>query len=422
MTLPPVAETPKRELLVFYYKYRLRLWAAFLLPFLAAVTVSFVPTPRYAAESTLVVRLGSEYVYQPDAGASTAGQPSPIPFDRDQIYKAEVAILGSYDLHEQVVREVGVNRMYPSREDTRKDGTGAAMKKAVIGLLDKWFPDDADESLLGRMASGVRVALIGDDIDVATTPAEREIKRLERAVMVFEKRLKITLERESAVIALSFQHKDRQVAIEALDNMLKLYMEKRKALYTETRTAPARQQLDNIKRRSASAQATIERFKREHQIYSLPDQRTQLLQQREDIRKQMNVVSNPALQAKYDAVMQQLDALDAQERRFYALEHELQVANEEYSVYVRKLDEAQAYDSIERARAGSVRVIQPPAAAPEPKKLQGIIVAIGFVFSLICAALTAAFTEFSRSGFLTPERLERNIGLPVLTAVPMRRK
>jgi uncharacterized protein involved in exopolysaccharide biosynthesis len=421
MTLPPVTESPKRELLVFYYKYRLRLWLAFLLPFLAAVALSFVPTPRYAAESTLVVRLGSEYVYQPDAGASTAGQPSPIPFDRDQIYKAEVAILGSYDLHELVVREVGVDRMYPSSGETPKQGTGAAIKKTIVALLDKWFPDDADESLMGRMASGVRVALIGDDLDVAVTPAERERKRIERAVMVFEKRLKITLERESAVIALSFQHKDRAVAIEALDELLKQYMEKRKALYTETRTAPARQQLDNIKRRAAGAQSAVERFKREHKIYSLPDQRMQLLQQREDIRKQMGVVSNPSLEEKYNNVMTQLDALDAQERRFYALEHESQVANEEYSVYVRKLDEAQAYDSIERARAGSVRVIQPPAAAPEPKKLQGIIVDIGFVLSLMFTALVAAVTEFSRSGFLTPERLERNVGLPVLTAVPWRK-
>ncbi len=116
-------ETPKREFLVFYYKYRLRLLFAFLMPFLITVAISFMPTPRYDATSTLGVRLGSEYVYQPETGSGTNGPESPIPFDRDQIYKAEVAILGSYDLHQQVIESIGLDRIYPVGETNRRLST-----------------------------------------------------------------------------------------------------------------------------------------------------------------------------------------------------------------------------------------------------------------------------------------------------------
>ena len=58
--------------------------------------------------------------------------------------------------------------------------------------------------------------------DVAATPEQLEHKRLERALLIFDKKLKITLERESAVILLTFQHRDREVAVAALDVLLVL--------------------------------------------------------------------------------------------------------------------------------------------------------------------------------------------------------
>ncbi len=170
-----------------------------------------------------------------------------------------------------------------------------------------------------------------------------------------------------------------------------------------------------------AAQAAVENFKREHKIYSLADQRTQLLASREEVRKQMMTVSNPALEDKLADITRQLDDLDALERQYNVLQQNLQMANDEYSLYTHKLDEAQAYDNLERARAGSVRVVQQPAAPAEPKRLQSIILLAGFFLSLVITVLVAALTEFSRSGFLTPERLERNLGLPILAALPLRK-
>jgi len=284
-------ETPKREILVFYYKYRTRLLFAFLLPFFAAVMVSFMPTPKYEAIGTLVVRLGSEYVYQPEIGAGSNNPASPIPFDRDQIYKAEVAILGSHDLHQEVVETVGIDRMYP-----QKSAGGhklfTPVRDWLLSALDSVYPEYGDNT--PSTVESIRSALNDYDMEANLNEDERNKKRLDMAVEMFDKKLNIVLGKDSAVIDVSFQHADRDVAVQALDSLFKLYLEKRKQLYLETRGTLAKDEADATRRRASTAQAAVENFKREHQIYSLPDQRTQLLTQREEVRKQMLTVANPA--------------------------------------------------------------------------------------------------------------------------------
>ncbi|MDR3448286.1 MAG: hypothetical protein P4M15_00785 [Alphaproteobacteria bacterium] len=410
-------ETPKRELLVFYYKYRMRLVLAFLLPFLLSIGISFVPTPRYEADSTLVVRLGSEYVYQPEIGSTNSSSASPIPFDRDQIYKAEVAILSSYDLHQQVIESVGLDHMYPPGKPGLLHRIVQPLRGWALDMLNNMVDDDAAEP-----AASLRKILDTSDSAGNLSDEEKTRRRLAIAVQLFEHDLNISLGKESSVISLAFHHKDRDVAVTALNTLIDLYLEKRKQLYLDTRSTLAKEQAESIRKRASVAQAAVENFKREHQLYSLDAQRAQLLAQREDVRKQMMNVSNSGLDDKLADITRQLDALDALDRQFSMLQHDVQMTNDEYTLYTHKLDEAQAYDNLERDHAGSVRVIQPPAAPPEPKRLQRMIIVAGFMLSLVFTALVAAFTEFSRSGFLTPERMEHNLGLPILAALPLRRK
>ena len=41
-----------------------------------------------------------------------------------------------------------------------------------------------------------------------------------------------------------------------------------------------------------------------------------------------------------------------------------------------------------------------------------------FVLALICGAFVAISSEFNRRGFLSPEKLERTLGIPVLVSIP----
>lgn len=482
-----------RELLSFGFKYRRRLLLAFFLPFVLAFLVSFVPTPRYQAASVLVVRLGSEYVYRPEIGNNQSGPPVNIPFERDQIFKSEVAILGSDDLHAQTIAAIGLEKLYP---ELVRPGMMATLTAPFRLVLDAVLEP-----------TGARRPQSEDDV---------KRTQLAVAVVLFKQRFDILLEKESAVIDVSFEHKDAALAAQTLEQLLKLYFEKRKHLYLESRVDLAGTQVQSSHDRMVTAEQAVEEFKRKHQIYSFADQRASFLQQRADIERQLGVLNSRqaeltsllatldvpgheqqneivlydrgggdaamanarirlidaesrlkdalahytkdspvvmaaqkqvrdarevlsqseldrgraeaelgSIQARHESLdksiasyNQQLDQLDALERDFNALGREAKLAEDDYTQYVHQLDEARAHDKLQRDRVGSVRVIQPPTTAPNPKKLQSIIIIAGFFLALISVVLVAAVTEFLRSGFYTPESLERCLGLPVLATIP----
>lgn len=386
------AKVSRRELWIFFYKFRTRLLIAFFIPLLLSALASTIPTPQFKAEAVLVVRLGSEYVYQPEVGNSPTGNNSTILFDREQIFKSEVAILGSDDLHREVIKDIGLEKMYPEIINPSK------------GTQIRRF-------LMGGFLSALKPAK-------QQTPEELDQYRLAVATESFGKHLDILLEKESAVINMTFEHADRAIAKETLEVLLKHYFEKRKQLYLEPRAELAETQLTAAREHVQAAQEALEAYKQKHQLFSLEDQRKQLLEKRSDAERRATSIRNAALDQEIQEYNTALSELDAQEREFKALQKEADIANEAYALNSHRLDEAKAYEVVQREKASSVKVIQPPTAPPEPKKLKYIILLVGSITSLFIVLLVAIISEFTRRGFLTPEDAERQLKLPVIVAIP----
>lgn len=388
----------RRELLIFLYKYRKRLVMAFFVPFVLAVLVSAVPSAYYKAETVLIVRLGSEYVYQPEGSGAQSGPPPVIPFAQDQIFKSEVAILSSDDLHKQVIETIGINKLYPELDHP-------------VGL----------SAFIRTVRGGITAGLqaIGLAAQEPLTQEAFQRKRMARAIDRFDKHFDIVLQKESAVINVTYQHKDDLMAMQALDTLLKLYLEKRQQLYFESRSDRAQADLQAKREQVQATAKAFEAFKRDHRIYAFDVQRAELLKQRGEAQALASTINSSALQEKIGGYNQQLDQLDAQERKMHELQNEAQVAEIAYNTAMQKLDAASSYDELQHQRAGSVRVIQPPTVPAEPKKWQMLIILGGFFVSILCMLLMAAYTEFSRKGFLTPEQIERSLSLPVLAVIPL---
>lgn len=363
-----------REFLTFYYKNRGRLMLAFFLPFILAVGLSFVPAPRYVASSVLTVRMGSEYVYTPETGSGQNTQQTTIPFDRDEIFKTEVAILSSADLHKDVIREVGIENLYP-------------------GIMEKEYPE-------------------GEDKEAAAMSA---------AVLKFDKRFSASLEKESSVITITYEHPNPELATKVLDTLLNMYLEKRKALYLEPRVEMAKARATESRKHVLAAENAVEAFRKTHNILSFDSERQNLIQQRSEIQRQAASVSSPGLNEKLAYFEDKLDQLNKEEAQFNALNHDVAIANDEDSLFAHRLSEAVAYEDMEHERAGSVRIIQPPSVPAEPKKLQPIIILAGFILSLLSMLAVGLIIDFLTSGFTTPEQLAKAIGLPVLATLPYRR-
>lgn len=375
----------KRELLIFFYKYRLRLFLAFAIPFILSVVISFVPTPRYVARSVMIVRLGAEYVYQPEVSSQNNNE-NIIPFNPLQIFKSEVAILGSEELHAEVIKRMTINKLFPE-----------LLKPSLRDYLNDAY---------------VRIGILAKP-----RPEEIEHMQLARAVELFDKHFDILLEKDSAVITVSFSHQDSITAVKTLDTLINLYLEKRKTIYLESRTVLALSERNASHKRAVTAEHAVQEFKRQNKIYSLQDEREQLLERRDKAEEQASLIASAGLQKRISDYNRQLGRLDSLEHNFNLLQKEAQIANESYAIYSHKYNQAKALEDLESERADSVRVIQPPATPPEPKKLQYYIIISGMFISVISVFFVAAVTEHWRNSFHSPAQVEGFINIPVLAVL-----
>lgn len=387
MMRTPETSVSKREFLAFFYKHHRLLLYAFWIPFLLFFILSFIPVPRYKASSVLIIRLGAEYVYNPEISDSQTGDGNPIPFNPLQIFKSEVAILSSDDLHARVINAIGIENL---------------------------FPEIVEFSLLSTINNGIHKIFY--DLGIMDKPAPEEIERLKlaRAVYLFDKRFDIELEKESAVIDVSFENKDPAVAAKTLDTLLAMYLEKRKAIYLEQRAELAFREMQASQAHALAAGKAVQQFKLKHNIHSLADERESLIELRDKAMDQSSLIESAGLKATIADYNRRLRKLDDLERDLSLLQKEAQIASESYSLYSHKYDEAKAFENLERERLDSVRVIQPPTVPAEPHRWQLLIIIGGFMLSVISMLAVAAVIRFMENGFCSREQVQDQLGLRVL--------
>src|SRR3569833_290206 len=110
-----------RELLPAFFKDRQMILRSMGFTFAAMFLVALLMHSKYAATTSLVVTLGPEYTFRPEAGATSMVNST---IDREQMLRTEIEILQSPALQEDVIRAVGLERLYPNYVD-----------KGPIGLL-----------------------------------------------------------------------------------------------------------------------------------------------------------------------------------------------------------------------------------------------------------------------------------------------
>ncbi len=100
----------------------------FLVLFVAGLGGALLLKPTFPAYSSVLVRLGPEYVYEPRSGDAARGA---VP-DSDQMIQAETEILGSVQLKQRVIAKLGLSKIYPKLGDKYARAT-PDQKKIVMG-------------------------------------------------------------------------------------------------------------------------------------------------------------------------------------------------------------------------------------------------------------------------------------------------
>ena len=107
------------DFVALLWRERLVMIAVFVVIAALGLAAALTLKTAYPAHSSLLIRLGQEYVYEPRVGDAGRG----VTPDPDQVIQAEVEILSSAQLKERVIQKLGIGRLLP--------GSGATFDRAT---------------------------------------------------------------------------------------------------------------------------------------------------------------------------------------------------------------------------------------------------------------------------------------------------
>jgi uncharacterized protein involved in exopolysaccharide biosynthesis len=180
-----------------------------------------------------MIKHGREFYYRAAAGTESGGSV----FTLEEMVNSEVEILNGRDLAEQVIEELGVERVYP----------------------DMLEDPEADPAIVFAAA----------------------VSRLRDSVVVTD----IV---ESSIIRITLDHVDPVVAAEALNLLIDRFKDKHVEIFSEPKTSFIADQLAIYAARLGASEDAFEAFRQAHGLYSLAEQKSLLLNQRMQLDTELN--------------------------------------------------------------------------------------------------------------------------------------
>jgi uncharacterized protein involved in exopolysaccharide biosynthesis len=217
------------------WRERWLMLAVFLVIAIAGIVFAFTLKTSYDAHSSVLVKLGQEYVYQPRSGDAARGA---VP-DNDQMLQSETEIMGSDALKTRVVRRIGVARIAPDQ---------AAAYNAASS--------DGRDLIVAKVAQS-----IGKGLKIDTAPA-------------------------LPVIHVTYEGHDPQLAAQILNTLLEEYLIYRRSVLLTPTTGALDDQRRSFEQRLAEEDAAYQSFLSTNQIGDFEADKTSLSQLSAQIEQQ----------------------------------------------------------------------------------------------------------------------------------------
>ena len=471
-----------REFLTVLFKHKSRIAAMVSLSVLIGLVLSFLLPPVYEARSTVLIKVGREYISNVDPGNSRAL----LSLEQQEVLNSEIQIMSNRELIEKVVTLLNVETLYPK--------------------------------LAKKSAS--------------------KISPREASILQVEKHLTVSGVKKSNVIEVSFQHEDPQVAAKVVNLLVELFREKHLKVFSDPQSSFLEKQLQIYRNKLGMSELSMESFKQKNQVFSLDEQRSLLLRQRteldstlkntdhridelreklrslnnrkitssdknkntytntekdrilvdakakllslqlteqdllkryredsrrvEDVRNEIRTVklflkeqeeyisgtmetggriyqeveleiiktdadlkSQVAKAAGLRKQLRQLDGeirtLDLNERDFQKLKREM-TSNEKYfRTYEDRFEESRISEDMNRSKLANISVIQPAAVPVKPARpKKTLYMLLSLLFGVFSGMGLAFISEHLSQGLTTPDSVERRLDLPVLTTISLK--
>jgi uncharacterized protein involved in exopolysaccharide biosynthesis len=474
--------TPLRDILTQAFRDRWRIALTFAVGLVLTVLAALMPSKQYTAEAALLLRLGREYIYTPEIGDAGG---SPVAYDREQLQVAEARILTSREVKERVLEKLGAATVYPHLADeplprqrdaavlqleralqaelvrgsnllqvafTHRDPDMAArvlstlvdaylarraevFASATAGTAEAEFKSrkqqlDAVESRIAQLKETRRIRAFGEEQSLLLAQRNAiELKLAEANLSLSQSSSRAAALRDSLAgtlgdVTLSSETQRSDAAESARRTLLDLRLKERELTSKFAETNPAVLDVRADIRRTEEFLRELER----NPVRTLKTGRnptrdvaeSELLRTQAEQRQASAATAN--LQRQRAELDRRLAALADSERELLGLERERRIAEQNYEAAAKRLRDESALEALDRKRRSNVSIVQPPVAPLQGSSIAPIILAVGTVLSLCAALLVAFLSALWRDSFLSPEQVERELGLPVLAAIPERQR
>ncbi|WP_026147916.1 GumC family protein [Robiginitomaculum antarcticum] len=192
----------------------------------------------YKAGGTIMVTLGDEYVYNPLTGQGNSASLVTTP---DSITLNEIGILHSPQLMEQVINELGTQRLFP--KDAEK-----------LSSPDRFVKLTARNDILQKFESAFGVAAVP----------------------------------KSSIINLNFKHEDPDIAVETLNTLIGTYLAYRRTLFDEGASDQIAQQRETTEKQLGKVDGAVDAFLKRNGLADFESERDGVRKRTEDLRAQLN--------------------------------------------------------------------------------------------------------------------------------------
>jgi len=470
------------DFVTLLWRERWLMLGVFLAIFLIGLAFATTLKKTYTAQSSLFVRLGQEYVYEPRAGDAARGAVPNV----DQVIQSEAEILGSGELRERVIRKVGFGKVFP----------GSAAKYAVASPEGKRKLMAEGRDNLGRNLkietapdnSIIRLAYANEKPEIA----EKVLNTLLEEYLIYRRSLLIGgsdngLERQRELFTQKLAQTDAAYQAFLSGNDIGDFAAQKTALtqlqaQAESQKYATEAQLQDRMGRLAAVQAELARTPADTVLYrdsdmSAPAKLAQLKLDREgmlaryrpdaqpvrDIEAQIaqleqGVASgrtngegarrsgpNPIWQtlastrndltAEVAALRQSLAAYTQQvqdvnqrllrlaelEPTFNQLSRDRDVLSNNVRDFTVKEQQDQAQRQMSAEGSDNIRIVQRAVAPSTGKSLKKPIIVLAFLFAAFTAACVGLVRMLLRPGLQTPASASRTLGLPVLATAHYKR-
>jgi uncharacterized protein involved in exopolysaccharide biosynthesis len=468
------------DILTLLWRDRWLMLSVFALLFVLGAGAALTLKKTYTTGATLLVRLGQEYVYEPELGDAARGAVSTT----DTIVQSEVTILSSPGLKERVIRGLGLDvvapklaKAYSEAQDER--ARQAIMSKAVAAMDAKLTIGSIPQSSVIRLNYS----------DESPAVAARVLNRVLDEYLIYRRGVldggsSDHLRQQREAFAGQLAELDGQYEAFLAENAIGDFTADRAALNTlqaslvderfrvAARLSEVEGRLGEIGRQAASAAPQIEMFRDTDP--STQAKLNQLLVERQELLSRYKPTSQPvrdkdaqiaevralaekgqgegarrigvnpiyqtvqteriqlsaeaaslreraaALAAQLDQVAERRRLFNELEPRWTALNRDRDVLQANIRALVEREQQGQAASAIARKSNDNIRVVQRPSIPVTGKSLKKLAFVGAFLFAALTALCLGLLRVFLRQGYPTARSAARTIELPVLATAKLK--